>query len=86
MAGCGSHTKALRRSRMKIAVAECTQHLALFEALPIGICCVSSQSRVLKCNRTVMSITGYSESEISHMQAQLLFPCADDYKLLLRMA
>jgi len=36
--------------------------------------------------RTVMSITGYSESEISHMQAQLLFPCADDYKLLLRMA
>lgn len=82
-----SEKRSNRSSRLrKLLQAIDTQYLSLFDGLPIAICWVSREGQVLRCNRTLLTITGYSEPEIDRMQARQFFPSVEDFKSLRQIA
>jgi PAS domain S-box-containing protein len=82
-----SEKRSNRSSRLrKVLQAEDTRYLSLLDGLPIAICWVSREGQVLRCNRTLMTITGYSEPEINRMKARQFFPSTEDCKRLRQIA
>lgn len=77
-----NHSNRLR----KLLQARDPQYLSLFDGLAVAICWVSREGQVLRCNRALMTATGYTDQEISRMQARQLFPNAEDFKRLQRIA
>jgi PAS domain S-box-containing protein len=81
-----SEKRSNRSSRLrKLLQAKDTQYLSLFDGLPIAICWVSREDQVLRCNRTLMTITGYSEPEISKCRPGN-YSRAEDFKRLRQRA
>ena len=54
----------------------------LFEHMPVAICWVGLDGRILRCNPTMLRLTGYSEAEICGMNAmELLHDAAELQRL-----
>lgn len=82
-----SEKRSNRSNRLrKLLQAIDTRYLSLFDGLPIAICWVSREGQVLWCNRTLLTITGYSQPEIGRMQAGKLFSSVEDFQRLRQMA
>ena len=69
--------------RRRFLQASALPYRTLFDNLPVGVCWVGLDGRVLYSNPTLLKLTGYSDAEISRMNAKELLRDAGELSQLL---